>query len=87
MKKLKTFENFMNSKSGESLIKEYDKHTLPSEPYKRSLTDEENRVMLKNFQNHSWSTNIDSNGHIILGGGEGEGGYYYITEDDLNSLV
>jgi hypothetical protein len=83
MKKLKTFESFSN----QNLVKEYGKVTQPSKPYKRELTEEENEIMDKNFPEYSWSSYIDSNGHIVLGNGMDHGGYYYITEDDLNSLV
>ena len=86
MKHVKIFENFRNTKFGEELIKSFDTWTQPEEPFKRKLTSDENELMLRHFQNHSWSSYIDAKGRIILGGGEEEGGRFYITENDLKKL-
>lgn len=77
--------SFKNSREGKNIRKEFSEITLPKLPIKRQLTDEENRKMIRHFQNHSWS-HIDANNQIILGGGEDERGKYYITEEDLNQL-
>lgn len=77
---------FTNSPAGSRLIKTFSKVEYPKLPYKRDLTEEENKVMYKNFLNHSWSA-IDANGNIVLGGGESAAGMYYITEQDLRYLV
>jgi len=63
--------------------KEFDKPTEPKKPYKRSLTDKESEFMRNAFPNHSFTLDIDADGFIILGGGEGPLGKFYITEDDL----
>lgn len=45
--------------------------------------------MLKNFSNFAFTRNIDKNGYILLGAGEGD--YddckFYITEDDLKKFM
>jgi len=83
---IKLFEEFKNSKKGDVIKKKFDKIRLPEKPFKRKLTFEENKLMFKNFKNHSWSNFIDKNGYIILGGGEEYGGIYYITEKDLEKI-
>lgn len=69
-------------------VKEFSTWTKPEKPYKRYLTDYENDILKKYFrENFSWSSRVDKNGYIFLGGGdEGNGGRYYITEDFFNEL-
>ena len=75
-----------NSKIGNSLRKKFQNFTYPTLPFKRELTDSESEAMYLHFRGHSWS-DIDANGNIILGGGESAAGKYYITEQDLASLI
>ena len=87
MKHLKIFEEFhINLHREKYPKKEFDKFTLPIEPYKRKLTDEETKFLFKNFLNHSWS-NVDAEGRIILGGGNSHAGKFYITEDDIAKFM
>ena len=66
--------------------REFDEPTEPKEPFKRKLTDEENKFMFRQFPEHSWSM-VDADGFIILGGGESSMGVYYITEEDLANFM
>lgn len=84
MKYLRKFESH-GTEIGDIVVRKFDTLTEPELPIKRRLTDEESDKMFKHFSNHSWS-NVDNKGRIILGGGEGSGGMYYITEDDLRCI-
>ncbi len=78
-------ENMFSGKFS-SLIKTFTEPTYPAQPFKREFTEAESTAMRTNFPQFSWS-NIDANGIIVLGGGKESRGLYYITEDDLLSLV
>lgn len=90
--RVKLFEQYVESvneakKDDKVTKREYDEVTEPKKPMGRKLTDEESKVMHKNFKNHSWTMKVDANGHILLGGGEGNKAKFYITEKDLEKLV
>lgn len=74
-----------NSELGESLVKSFGKITSPILPLKRKLTYEEICLLNKHLCIYSWS-NVDNNGHILLGNGKDEEAMFYITEDDLKKL-
>jgi len=78
--------SLVNSSIGNSLRKEFNQITEPKLPFKRKLTAEELKILYLHFGGHSWS-HIDADGLIVLGGGEYSAGKFYITEEDLNSLM
>jgi hypothetical protein len=79
--------NNVKKSLGNSIKQEYHIYTRPADIRKREFTVDECDAMFYNFHDtHSWSY-INPNGHIILGGGESEGGNFYITEKDLYQLV
>lgn len=87
MKHLKYFES--GSFNETIKAREYDSPQERATPHKRRLTKEESDFMMNNMSNYAFSTIIDANGHIGLGGGmarEGEEPRFmrYITEYDLN---
>ena len=91
MKNIKLYEEFLSEHYGENtpgmkMRKTFNKPTEPKEPFKRDFTAEERKAMHDNFPLHSWSK-IDSDGKIVLGGGEESRGKFYITEDDLKKLT
>lgn len=75
-----------NSKLGDSLRKGGNSIIYPQKPFKRKLTNTENKAMLLHFSNHSWS-DVDANGIIVLGNGMDDCGYYFITESDLQKII
>jgi len=79
--------SFVNeSTEAMKLVKQFDKPTLPKEPIKRDLTEEETEAMNMHFPMYSWSK-IDADGNIVLGGGIEARGKFYITEDDLKKVL
>lgn len=78
--------SLFNSPIGNSIRKEFHQFTKPKLPFKRKFTKEERKILYSHFGGHSWS-DIDANWLIVLGGGEDSGGKYYITEEDLASLL
>lgn len=80
MKHLNNWKIFNENKN--SVVKKFNKFEEPV-GFKRELTDEEEKIMRNNFKDYSWTTFVDERGFIILGNGIDEGGYFYITEDDL----
>lgn len=86
MNHIKLFEEFNWNKKIPDMVKTSTSIKCPIEPFKRNFTDDEREAMYKYFPMFSWSK-IDSNGEIILGGGEEACGKYYITEDDLLKLL
>jgi hypothetical protein len=92
MRHIKLFENFNTpiqkvkiESAANSIKNKFDVRTSPEKPIRRKLTDEEKNKMNKYFFNYSWS-NVDNLGRVILGGGEADGGMYYINIDDLSNL-
>lgn len=84
--------NFTNSEQGDKIRKEFDVWTEASMPEYRYLNEDEVALMYKHFKGHSFATFIDQNGYIFLGGGEADeddpiGGRFYITEEDLKTLI
>lgn len=77
---------FTNSPAGRRIIKTFAKVEYPKLPFKRSLTEEEIKVMYKYFRNYSWSA-VDANGNVILCGWKFNVGMCYITEQDLMALT
>jgi len=91
MKHLKKFEN---SRFIENIpVSEYESPQQIAIPIKRRITEEESLFMARNMSNYAFSTVIDANGHIGLGGGMGREDVEptfmrYITENDLiNAMV
>lgn len=69
----------------ERTIRSYDKPSEPRNPYSRRITEEEERKLKEHFSDFSFSTSVDANGHIHLGGGE-QFCMYYTTPEDLKIL-
>lgn len=69
-----------------NLIKQFPQWSYPVSPLQRKLSEDEERKLTNNFPQHSFHRYVDKEGNIILGNGIDEGGMFYITETDLNSL-
>jgi hypothetical protein len=82
---IKTFESFKSIPKPDDIIKKFNTPTEPVEPFQRSLTEEETKKMDKYFTKYSWSK-VDNKGRIVLGGGIGPKGSYYIRPSDLEKL-
>lgn len=76
----------MSSLEGRKTIRQFNSFRNSKKPFKRQLTQDEIKLMHKYFIDYSFSINIDADSNIILGGGNSEGGIYYITEEDLKKL-
>jgi len=60
--------------------------TEPQKPYKRQLSRKERYTLLRMFPEFSFSSYVDALGRIMLGGGVGSKGLFYVTEEGLAEL-
>jgi hypothetical protein len=90
---VKHLKKFENTRIASIDISRYETPQQRSDPPKRRMDNEESKFMMDHMSNYAFSTIIDANGHIGLGGGmvrdDNEPRFMtYITEDDLiNAMV
>lgn len=60
--------------------------TYVDETFNQPLTEEEKRVLLERFPDHSFSINSNEKGDILLGGGEEDSPCSFkVNRNDLNN--
>lgn len=60
--------------------------TYIDETFDQPLTDEEKRILHERFPDHSFSSNSNEKGDILLGGGEADfPSSYKVNRSDLNN--
>lgn len=67
-------------------IRFFDSFQIP-QGCSRPLLKQELEVLDRYFPNYAFSNIVDSRGFIILGNGIDEGGYCYLTEEDLLNFM